>query len=387
MPRRILGYIAVFCILLGALIAPAVRITAQTQSHAALSGHLWTARHPASLAEVIGGFPFIRPSAASLALDPNAGGRLWAAMTSSAATGAPPPGLYTSADAGVTWTRPATQPDDIDAPSPLIVTNPITPELLLASFERGVRDQIGGVQRSDNGGLDWTTAITDVRATSIAWSADGLHVYAATIGVAGNPNGGPLRSDDGGVHWQRMTSPTSGVQSLTPKLFAVAADNAQHVWTIAGGGLFESVDAGASWTLRLPTGASLKTVALSPDALTLLAGGESGLHRSTDGGQTWAAVPLPPTEYGAALDLLVWSPVDPLLVYAARRSTQLWRSDDGGVQWQPDSIGLPASIARDPVAIVFDPTAADRLFVSLAYDRIYTALPLADQHWLPLVGR
>lgn len=381
MPRRILGFALLLCPALLALGGPAALAL---PSAAMSSRHLWSPRHPPSIAELIGGFAFVRPSAASLALDAD-GARLWAAMTSSATAGAPPPGLYTSDDAGLSWTRPLTQPADVDAPAPLIVTSPVTPGLLLASFERGTRDQLGGVQRSDDGGLSWSVPVTDTRATSIVWSADGLRVYAATVGVGGNPGGGPLRSDDAGRSWQRLTSPTSGPQSLVPKLFAVDPASPAHVWTIAGGGLFESGDAGLSWTQRLPPGAALRALALSPDGATLLAGGENGLRRSSDAGLSWSPVALPPSEYGPAIDLLVWSPAAPT-VYAARRSAQLWRSDDGGLSWLPDSVGLPASIARDPVAIVFDP-AADRMLISLAYDRIYTGLPLAAQRWLPLAGR
>jgi hypothetical protein len=384
MLRRILSSAGLLGLAIGALLlaTPAQRITA------ALSPHFWTPRHPAALVEIIGGFAFVRPSAASLALDPNDDARLWAAMTSSAAADAPLPGLYTSADAGLSWTRPITQPADVDAPAPLIATNPITPGLLLASFERGLRDGVGGLQRSDDGGLTWTTQLADVRATSIVWSVDGRQVYAATVGVGGNPNGGPLRSDDGGRTWQRLSSPTSGAQPLTPKVFAVDPTGAAHVWTIAGGALFESVDAGVRWTPRLPPSAALKTIAVNraaPDLL--LAGGEDGLRRSDDGGLIWTPVALPPSDYSAAIDLLAWSPAAPQTAYAARRSTQLWRSDDGGLSWLPDSRGLPPSIARDPLAIVFDPDNAERLFISLAYDRIYVTLPLLGQQWLPLAAR
>jgi photosystem II stability/assembly factor-like uncharacterized protein len=384
MPRRILGSAGLLFLALGALLiaAPAQRITA------APSPHFWTPRHPPALVEIIGGFAFVRPSAASLALDPHDGGRLWAAMTSSPAAGAPQPGLYASADAGLSWTRSITQPADIDALAPLIATNPITPGLLLASFERGVRDGSGGLQRSDDGGLSWTTRLADVRATSIVWSADGRQVYAATVGVGGNPNGGPLRSDDGGRTWQRLTSPTSGAQPLTPKVFAVDPTSAAHIWAIAGGALFESVDAGVSWTPRLPPSAALKTIAVNPAAPDLLlAGGEDGLRRSDDGGLSWTPIALPPSDYSAAIDLLAWSPVEPQTAYIARRSTQLWRSDDGGLSWRPDNRGLPPAIARDPLAIVFDPDNAERLFISLAYDRIYATLPLIGQQWLPLSAR
>jgi hypothetical protein len=111
------------------------------------------------------------------------------------------------------------------------------------------------------------------------------------------------------------------------------------------------------------------------------------LRRSYDCGLIWTPVALPPSDYSAAIDLLAWSPAAPQTAYAARRSTQLWRSDDGGLSWLPDSRGLPPSIARDPLAIVFDPDNAERLFISLAYDRIYVTLPLLGQQWLPLAAR
>ena len=108
------------------------------------------------------------------------------------------------------------------------------------------------------------------------------------------PGGGAvLASHDAGATWS--LAPLPGVPGLAGVGLASPAD-----WYVAGAGTLTTTrDGGAAWTTfrpRLPAGAALGTLSLSPGegwSLGTLATGASVLLRTTDGGRSWEAVPLP----------------------------------------------------------------------------------------------
>ncbi|MCW5853073.1 MAG: hypothetical protein KIT87_23600, partial [Anaerolineae bacterium] len=78
------------------------------------------------------------------------------------------------------------------------------------------------------------------------------------------------------------------------------------------------------------------TLAATTDGSTMYAGGGGWLGRSTDGGATWQALPVPSgvTDVHA----LAVDPTTPQTVYltaSAPRPAALYRSADAGQSWQP----------------------------------------------------
>src|SRR5947209_12136952 len=100
----------------------------------------------------------------------------------------------------------------------------------------------------------------------------------------------------------------------------------------AGWGVWHSPDAGQSWVRhRQPFPLNSRTQALvvhPTEPHTLLAGGDTGLFVSRNGGAKWQRIGVQsdvPTIWSLAID-----PADPDIVFAGTRPAGVYRSRDGG---------------------------------------------------------
>ncbi len=99
------------------------------------------------------------------------------------------------------------------------------------------------------------------------------------------------------------------------------------------------------------------------DADTVYAGVEdASMFRSTDGGQEWEELPSlrqhrtapnwAPGAGGMCLHTILLDPADPERIYAAISAAGAFRSDDAGVSWKPINQGLRSEGIPDPTAEV-----------------------------------
>jgi uncharacterized protein (TIGR03437 family) len=112
----------------------------------------------------------------------------------------------------------------------------------------------------------------------------------------------------------------------------------------ASGGIWKTLDAGASWTPQtdlIPVLTFNTLVIDSTNPATLYAGsGEStqnmrgaGIFKTTDGGQTWPQLPATATSDFYFVNKLAISPANPAHLFAAT-STGIWASFDAGATWK-----------------------------------------------------
>jgi photosystem II stability/assembly factor-like uncharacterized protein len=189
----------------------------------------------------------------------------------------------------------------------------------------------GGIWKSTDAGATFSPAWDpdDTQAMGALAMASNGTMYAGT--GESNPGGGSLsyggsgvyRSTDRGVTWQQVG--LSNSQRISR--IAIDPTNPNRIFVAATGHLF------------------------SP-------GGERGLYRSTDGGNTWQLVLAGDNTTTGASDVVI-DPANPLRVYAAmwdhRREPDLrryggvgsgvYRSTDGGNTWARLGGGLPAASA------------------------------------------
>lgn len=175
------------------------------------------------------------------------------------------------------------------------------------------------------------------------------------------PGMGVFRSVDGGRHWQYLGLPDAyhigeiAVHPRNPDIAFVAVLG--HFWTPnPNRGLYRTIDGGRTWEHVLyvndHTGANDVVIAPSnPDIIYAslwenypdIAGPQSGVYKSSDGGKTWVRLHggLPEGPRTGRIGLAVsWS--NPDKVYALvdnlnrpkRLAAEVYRSDDGGRTWR-----------------------------------------------------
>jgi photosystem II stability/assembly factor-like uncharacterized protein len=230
----------------------------------------------------------------------------------------------------------------------------------------------GGVWKTENAGTTWTPLFDDQDVYSIGDVALSPHdSNVVWVGTGENHGGrhigfgdGVYMSSDGGQSWEHKGLEKSEhiskiiVHPDDPDTIFVASQG--PLWSKGGErGLFKSTDGGETWQNVLSKGewTGVTDVVMDPrdpDRLyaatwqrhrTVAAyvggGPESGLHMSTDGGETWTEMTkgLPSGNMGKIG--LAMSPQNPDRLYAAieldRREGGVWMSSDRGASWSKQS--------------------------------------------------
>jgi hypothetical protein len=196
-------------------------------------------------------------------------------------------------------------------------------------------------------------------------------VYAATA------NGGVWKSTDAGDTftsvWPDRVSQAIGALAIGSDgtLYAGTGESGPGGGSLSygGTGVYRSRDRGKTWqSVGLGSSARIGRIAVDPgnpkrafvaaSGDLFVPGGQRGLYRTTDGGDTWSLVLAGANATTGAVDVVI-DPTDPSRLWAAtwdhRREPDLrryggpgsgvYRSTDGGTTWQKLAGGLPASDA------------------------------------------
>jgi photosystem II stability/assembly factor-like uncharacterized protein len=233
----------------------------------------------------------------------------------------------------------------------------------------------GGVWKTTNDGVTWDPIFDNQSSFSIgSVSIDPNNPNIVWVGTGENVGGrhvgygdGIYKSTDAGKSWENMGLKES--QHISRII--VHPDNSDVIWVAAQGplwsgggqrGLYKSTDGGKTWEKKLGgnqwTGVTdIEIDPRNPDRMyaatwqrqrivpIYMGGGPgSGIHKSTDGGETWKEIRngIPETVGKIGMDI---SPQKPDIVYAAieldRTNGGVFKSEDRGESWQKmsDAVG------------------------------------------------
>jgi photosystem II stability/assembly factor-like uncharacterized protein len=254
----------------------------------------------------------------------------------------------------------------------------------------------GGVWKTVNAGTTWTPLFDkegsfaigclalDPKDPRVVWVGTGENNSQRSVSYGD----GIYKSVDGGTSWKKMGLEESmhiGRIAIDPRdsdVVYVAAFG--PLWSSGGDrGLFKTTDGGQTWeailTISPDTGVSEVLIdPFDPDTLwatayqrrrhvwTLINGGpEAGIHKSTDAGKTWHEVSagLPTVDMGRIG--LAASPSQRGLLYAvveaATNAGGFFRSTDGGENWEKRGDYVSGS-GQYYQEIFVDPGDPDRVF-------------------------
>ncbi|MCB0582955.1 MAG: glycosyl hydrolase, partial [Phaeodactylibacter sp.] len=229
----------------------------------------------------------------------------------------------------------------------------------------------------------------------------------AACGVAGDPltyymgttGGGLWKTEDAGQIWTNISdgffaTGSVGAVAVSPShpniVYCGMGEHAvRGVMTSHGDGVYKSSDAGKTWRkVGLSPTQHIARIAIhpdDPDIVYVAAQGalygrseERGVYKSTDGGATWSKVLYVDNRTGCAE--LSMDPRNPLTLYAAMWEHQrlpwkvisggpgsgLYKSTDGGENWQKIQDGLPAELGKMAVSVC--PSNPDKVYALIESD-------------------
>lgn len=148
------------------------------------------------------------------------------------------------------------------------------------------------------------------------------------------------------------------LEIVMPRLKTVlTAGSIQALGIIAFGGMAAAQS--ETWVNISPPGGSVRAIAIDPQTTTTIymGGPGSGVFKTTDGGSHWHIIGLD----GYAIEALVVDPHAPSIVYAAGRG-EVFKSDDAGGSWIAINEGLELP-TTSTTKLALDPSTSGTVYV------------------------
>jgi photosystem II stability/assembly factor-like uncharacterized protein len=311
-----------------------------------------------------------------LAIDPADPDRVFAAVLGHPYGANPERGIYRTLDGGKTWQKVLGK--DADTGGSAVALDPSHPNIVYAALwqdrlgpwedKNQFQGTGGGLFKSNDGGEHWeriaaglpenTTQVNFSIAASkptrlfavVGTNEPGAYSSAAGLGL--------FRSEDGGLHWTRITSdprPSLRIGGGDLPIIRVDPSNPDVVYS-TGLVTMKSVDGGVTWSsLRgAPGGDDYQNLWINPnhpDTLALVS--DQGAVITVNGGKTWSSWFNQPT---AQLYHVSVSPTFPYRVCGGQQESGSVcissRGNDGSItdrDWHPVGVIEYGYVAPDPL--------------------------------------
>jgi hypothetical protein len=256
------------------------------------------------------------------------------------------------------------------------------------SLKPGSPDQIflgvfgAGIARSADGGSNWTASATNLNGfgiTAFGFDADDAStLYAGLTSGTATPPAAVYRSIDNGDTWQ---SHSLDVPNVFPMRLLVDPSDGDRMFlgTFQGlsapgaSGLYRTINRGLNWTRVAFAGQDVLDIEIDPSNPAIVyAATRTGLHVSTNGGDTFVANAAFDAITAFAARAIEIDPVVPTTLYVAsidpgdiqpQKSSWVLRSVDSGQSWETlrAESAEPRWYASD---LALDPNLPTRLYVT-----------------------
>jgi photosystem II stability/assembly factor-like uncharacterized protein len=255
----------------------------------------------------------------------------------------------------------------------------------------------GPLSSSTFKGMEWRSigpALMSGRIADIEIVPDDPATWYIGVG-----SGGVWKTENAGTTWTPLFDKQSvysiGEIALSPhnphEIWVGTGENTGSRHLAFGDGVYRSTDGGATWEhLGLENSNQISKIIVHPeDPMTVFVasqgplwseGGERGLYKTTDGGETWENI-LSEGPWTGVTDLMM-DPRDPDRLYAATwqrhrtvaayigggPETGLHMTEDGGATWTELTEGLPKG-NMGKIGLAMSAQNPDRLYAAIELDR------------------
>lgn len=239
-------------------------------------------------------------------------------------------------------------------------------------------------------GLKWRNvgpAITSGRIADFAVNPDNPYEY-----YVATASGGVWKTVNNGVTYQPIFdgegSYSIGCITMDPRnhniIWVGTGENNNQRSVAYGDGIYKSLDGGSSWKkMGLENSEHIGKIIVHPDNSDVVyvaahgplwsKGGDRGVYKTTDGGETWEAV-LTIDEHTGVNDIIM-DPRDPQVLYASAHQRRrhvytyvgggpgsgMYKTTDGGKTWNKINNGLP-SVELGRIGLAISPADPEVIY-------------------------